>query len=202
MALVILGIVLAMKKPILGVVALSAPIGPLTEFLGMRSKLKRGDVNPAVVVSQRPWRIAVLTDLGADGRSAKPAIKVQAVPSLGRMTGGPPELGMRLAAVCLYVAPATDGAWLDFTPTVLACATNSEADLLRTMASIPAYQWATLEGKLGSIATDRHGLYKLWQGSRNVYARSLFRRIAISIGVAIVVLVGLFWVAYGVGWIK
>jgi hypothetical protein len=165
----------------------------LSQYNEIRKKLKVGDINPAVVVCERPWRIAVLANMEALGRGSKHAIKIETVRFLGRMSGAPPELGMRLAAVCFYYSPR-DGVWQDFWPTVLACATENEANVQRATASIPAHQWAALENRLDRIPADRRGLYRLWEGTHNVYGGTLRHRIGAIVLIAVVIFVAIIWI--------
>jgi hypothetical protein len=136
-------------------------------LLSQRAKLIAGDVCPAVVISVNPYRVAVATDLTTGG-PARPAILIKKA-SLSRMTGGPAQLGQRLATVALYAGVASEDAWRNFDPTVLACATRNEADIARVTASIPQAQWRQLDAMLARLPEHRVGLYKLWLGTQNQY---------------------------------
>ena len=125
-----------------------------------RAKFIGGDVNPGVVISERPWRMAVLADLST-GSGARPAIKIIRAP-LSRMTGGPAQLGMRLATASLYAGRAGEDAWRDFEPTIVQCATRNEADIGRVMASIPARDWRSLDVALARLPARDTGLHRLW----------------------------------------
>jgi hypothetical protein len=60
----------------------------------LTAKLMSGDVCPAMVIPERPWRVAVFTDLSATG-GFSPAIRI-VDQSLGKMAGGAPAVGVRL----------------------------------------------------------------------------------------------------------
>ncbi len=124
-------------------------------------KFYRGDVCAAVVVSERPWLVASATDMGADRSLTRPAVKILEAP-LGRMTGGPPAVGTRLAAVALYRGPAVNGAWKDFFPTVINCAVADHADIDRVFHSILQADWDRLDNCLSQIPDPQPGLYRMW----------------------------------------
>lgn len=119
-----------------------------------------GDVNPAGVVSVRPYLVAVYGDLTTQADGYWPVIKILPQP-LDRMTGGPPPLGTRLATVAMYDPNnATAEHWGDFWPRVINCVSNSRADIARVLASIPEDDWARLEEGLRQVpAPHRPGLF-------------------------------------------
>jgi hypothetical protein len=131
-----------------------------------RAKFRTGDVCPAVVVSDRPYRIAACTDLSTRGAGNRPAILIKRAP-LSRMAGGPPALGQRLATVALYYGSLSDNAWKNFDPTVLACATRDAAAIARVTNSIATSKWRQLDALLARLPHRREGLYKLWIGTEN-----------------------------------
>ncbi|HEX4794140.1 MAG TPA: DUF3239 domain-containing protein [Humisphaera sp.] len=132
-----------------------------------QQKLRMGDVNPAVVIGQNPWRVAVLADL-ATGGGGRPAVLILNAP-LARMTGGPPTLGMRLAAVLLYHGRPSADAWTNIDATLMPCATRDSSEIARVTASIPQRQWRNLESALAQLPDKKPGLYKLWLGTANTY---------------------------------
>jgi hypothetical protein len=115
---------------------------------------------PAKVVSVRPYRVAVYADL-SKGEGFRPAIKVLDQP-LGRMAGGPPSEGARLAALVGYEPFSKEEHWQDFDACVVNCVTRDERTLERVRASVPSEQWRTLEAGLARVpAPDQPGLYQL-----------------------------------------
>jgi hypothetical protein len=118
---------------------------------GVRWQGLYGETNPAVVVSTEPSLVAVWTDMTTGG-DPWPAIKVVPQP-LGRMTGGPPAVGDRLAAVALYYGSGKEGHWDDFTPEVVNCLTTDPGVIARVVATIDEEQWQALTEGLGRIPT-------------------------------------------------
>src|SRR5439155_6287057 len=143
-----------------------------------RAKFRSGDVCPGTVVSERPYRIAVYTDLSTRGSNNRPAILIKRA-ALGRMTGGAPAIGARLATVALYQGFGNEDAWRNFDPTVLACASTDAADIARVTASIPPSHWRQLDAALARLTGRKEGLYKLWLGTQNSYL-SGFRKYAFA----------------------
>ena len=139
-------------------------IGPVVYLLAVmvviHLKFARGDVCPAVVIAENPWLVAVAADMGTDGSRSRPAVKIIRQP-LGRMTGGPPRIGMRLAAAALYKR-ARHGEWDDFMPTVVNCMSNDPAQIDYVFHSITETDWQMLDASLKRVSDKRAGLYKLW----------------------------------------
>lgn len=124
----------------------------------VRDHFRHGNVNPAVVVSDDPYLVAVYTDMTM-GAGSWPAIKVLRQP-LERMTGGPPTLGQRLATAAMYTGHPLLGHWSDFDPRVVNCATCNTDDIQRVLASIPPDEWDALDAGLRTIVyPKRPGLY-------------------------------------------
>ncbi len=119
------------------------------QLIRAREQFLHGCVCPAVVVSVRPYRLAAATDLSTGG-GYYPAIKIMAQP-LGRMTGGPPALGTRLATVALYHGNANEPHWRDFEPLAVNCVTTDTAEIQRILASIPQEEWDMLENGLPQV---------------------------------------------------
>ena len=59
-----------------------------------RSVVVKGDVNPGIIISKNPWRVAVYGDLSTGFEGPRPAIKVL-MAALTWMPNGPPEIGKR-----------------------------------------------------------------------------------------------------------
>lgn len=133
--------------------------------LRVRGQFRHGCVCPAIVISDRPWLVAVWSDLSTGGGRVYPAIRVLHQP-LGRMTGGPPAVGQRLATVALYSVgddPSLDRYWKDFSPQVVNCVSTDPDAIDAVLASIPPEEWAALDASLARVPTPiRPGLYKLW----------------------------------------
>ena len=131
-----------------------------------------GNVNPAVVLAadRGPWRVAVLTDLATRRGVEAPAIRIMTAP-LGRMAGGPPRAGMRLAAPSLYGGRLGDGAdrWANFAPVIANCCIRSPATLNRLLRLIPEADWRELDDRLTDLPDRRLGLHRLWPGGRPTY---------------------------------
>ncbi len=126
----------------------------------VKHKFLWGDVRPAKVVSVRPYRVAVHTDLSKESGSY-PVIKVLDQP-LGRMHGGPPQLGDRLATAALYEGAERTNYWPDFSPQVVNCATRDGRAIARVVASIPEEDWRELEAGLAKVPTpEQPGMYYL-----------------------------------------
>ncbi len=124
----------------------------------VRQKFYAGDVCAGIILSDT--LVAVTTNLSVGGVS-RPAIKVMRYP-LSHMAGGPPARGTRVATVALYRGPATDGAWRDFSPEVIACWVSNENDLQRVTQSIMEWEWRSLDTLLARIPKVEPDLYKMW----------------------------------------
>ena len=143
---------------VLGIVAL-VYFGRL--ILEARKKYWDGDVCPGIVISEKPWLVAVMTDLSFSGASNKPAVLV--LPQrLDGMTGGTPKVGQPVATVAFYAGPPKDGAWQNFSPEVINCGVTNQAEIQRVMDSITEEEWHALEESLASCPIKKPGLYKMW----------------------------------------
>jgi hypothetical protein len=132
---------------------------------GLRRHLAYGDVNPGIIVGEKPWRVAVYTDL-TTGRSTKPAIKIVYAP-MERMADGPPEIGKPVAAICLYQGLTTSDAWQEFTPLIAHLHTSKLPQIRRLMSSIGARDWDSLANAMSQVDVSKPGFYKLWMGKKN-----------------------------------
>ncbi len=135
--------------------------------------LMSGDVCPAVVISENPGRVAVLTNLSATGGSS-PVVRIFAE-RLSKLAGGPHRRGARLATVAFYLGPIDDaGNWKYFTPEVINKLVSNLGEIRRVENSIPEEKWQYLEGCVPRIASRPDGLYALngqETGSLPLFAR-------------------------------
>ena len=106
---------------------------------------------PAVVISKNPYLIAAASDLSTGG-GYFPAIKIMRQP-LKNMTGGPPEIGTRLATVATYRGNVKSQHWTDFEPLAVNCATTDLDEIDRVFQSIPQDEWDMLDRGLTQIPT-------------------------------------------------
>lgn len=160
-AAILIGVAVAggTRKPILLFISAVGFMMLFKTVATVRAKFRSGDVNPAVVISKT--LVAVFVDLTKGGGS-RPAIKIIAAP-ISRMTGGPPQVGQYLAAVCLYSDGPGD-AWGDVDPAIVQCGVRNKAAIDRVMASISPREWKMLDTYLARVTDRRPGLYRLWRG--------------------------------------
>jgi hypothetical protein len=125
----------------------------------VREHFPHGCANPAIIVSMRPMRIAVSTDL-SKGVGEYPVIKIikkSVAPACGQI----PEVGSKLAAVALY--NSSDAAvphWSDFDPRPIDCATGDVEVMERVMQSFTDNDWDQLYDGLRQVPQPyRCGLY-------------------------------------------
>ncbi|HYO09858.1 MAG TPA: DUF3239 domain-containing protein, partial [Tepidisphaeraceae bacterium] len=157
-------------------------------LLKQRAKLIEGGVHPAMVIAANPWRVAVYANFCPDGGTLLPAVLVREA-SLDRMTGGPPRVGMALAAVAFYSGDPDSGAWSGFEPTIVHCATTDGSDIARVVKGIPETEWQRLNDSLSHIgAHPPTGLHKLWRGGGPYTAPAFSRGYAWSAGLIAVTL--------------
>jgi hypothetical protein len=136
------------------------PVIIWTQVSEIKQKMSSGDICPAVVTGQFPYRVAVYTDLTAGGGS-HPAVFVMDAANLKYAAGGPPAVGDRLAAVSLYQGPPRGGAWQGFTPTLVDAVTRNAADITRVTGSINDDEWAALDRAVAELGDVEPGLYRL-----------------------------------------
>lgn len=128
-----------------------------------KAKFRAGDVCPGIVISDKPWMVAVLTNMAADEGRPRPVIKILRQP-LGRMAGGAPQIGARVAAVAWYQGPPKGGAWRDFMPDVVNCGSDDLPGIERVLSSIRQAEWAELEAGLAQLPDKKEGLHWLQRG--------------------------------------
>jgi hypothetical protein len=130
---------------------------------GVRWQGLYGCVNPGVVVSTEPYVVAVLGDLTTSGEPW-PVIKIQSEPRgrMVRMTGGPPEVGARLATVAIYWGSRDADHWANFFPDVINCLTTDAEVIERVQGTIDEENWQELDEGLKRIPQPyKPGLYPL-----------------------------------------
>jgi hypothetical protein len=178
-AVAMLGMVGAVvTHPAYAVVAAFGACALFAEFAGVRCRFRTGQPCPAIVISQDPTLVAIGTDLRTPGgSSAMPAVRILWQP-LGRLVGGAPAVGTRLAAVGTYVPPARRGAWSDFDARVVRCATRDEVEVMRVTQLLGERDWEDLEALIGRLSARRAGLHTLWDDNRRGRRRTLYKRFA------------------------
>jgi hypothetical protein len=125
----------------------------------VREHFRNGDACTAMIVSVRPMRIAVATDL-SKGDGEYPVIKIIRK-SLATACGQIPEVGSKLATVALYndSGPAVPH-WSDFDPRPIDCATANLEVMDRVMQSFAEKDWEQLYDGLRQVPQPyRCGLY-------------------------------------------
>ena len=111
-----------------------------------------GAVNPGVVVSVNPMRIAFMSDLGkGDGRSF-PIVKV-IEKELPEHDGKRWVPGTALAAVALYKRHVDDDfpRWKDFDPRPVACATDDRDAIAAVQRSVTEQEWKDLSAAVKEL---------------------------------------------------
>lgn len=155
------------------VLLLAAMKGAWDDYRKFTSLLMSWDVCPAVVLSENPDRVAVLTNLSATGGNS-PVVRISAE-RLSKLAGGPHRRGARLASVAFYLGPVDDaGNWKYFTPEVINKLVSNPADIQRVENSIPKEKWQCLEACVPRFASRPNGLYALngqETGSMPLFAR-------------------------------
>jgi hypothetical protein len=126
----------------IGVVAVLGMVG--WQLLQRYEHFRHGCVCPAMVIATKPYLIAVASDLTTTEGASYPAIKIMKQP-LGKMTGGPPEIGMRLATVATYRGDPNSAHWSDFEPLAVNCVTADEQAIARVFNSITQEEWDDLD---------------------------------------------------------
>lgn len=129
----------------------------------IKTQFRAGDTNPAVVVSQQPPLVAVLSDLTM-GIGDFPIIKIlrQPLRVCGLDAATP---GTRLVTVALYNFPVNDAPhWSDFDPVIVQAATTNSEIHQERLASIDPEHWQQLEDALATLPARTPGVYPLgWQ---------------------------------------
>lgn len=122
--------------------------------------LLNGDVCAGRVISERPPRVAVLTNMSAQG-AYHPAIKILEQPIM-KAFPGPLEAGTRVASVAFYHGPITPtGDWRNFGPMVINTLVSDPVEIQRVMRSISEEEWSDLDNYLTRLSTQNEGLYAM-----------------------------------------
>lgn len=159
----------------------------IQEIVKVRAKFRTGDLNPAIIIAAKPWRVAVVADMSTGGSGSRWAVLVVPLP-MGRMTGGPPQVGMPLAAVCHYVGDGSADAWINLDPTIVQLAITSRTECDRILRRIPRRDWQNMDRVLRQLPSQAPGLYKLWLGGANAYATGT-KKVALMVVIAMMAIV-------------
>ncbi len=127
----------------------------------MKAKFLEGTRNPAIVVSDFPYRVAVYADLSTTRGKVMPSIRITEQP-LRFIRGGRPKVGTRMAAVANYFGPADRPHWSHFDPTIINCGITDQARIASVVRSLPKSEWAALDRGLEVLNTKKPGMYYLW----------------------------------------
>lgn len=140
----------------------------------LRQKCSQGDINPAVVVSVKPYLIAVSASMSKYAGDAWPVIKILPEP-LDRIRGPHLQTGDRLPTVAVYQdSPTTPYLpttpyWSDFFPTAIACLTDDADAVREAMRRLEVNEfgpdhWERLSENLARVPQPyRPGLYWMRQ---------------------------------------
>lgn len=168
------GVVLFLKgfPPELGLGFVTVGLAVLTyrvkkEWDYRQMKFLYGCVNPALVVGDSPWRIAVLTNLGKGDGVDYPVVKIVDI-NPQKWTPQDLHIGTRLGTVAMYceAAPGSEadaeGRWADFEPEVTDDYTSNAQAIRKVLDSIGPQEWHNLEMALHKIPSPPvPGLYLL-----------------------------------------
>ena len=125
------------------------------------SLLMNGDVCAGIVISERPERVAVQTNLSAQGEQ-HPAVRVLEQPIL-KAAAHPLCAGTRVATVAFYHGPLTPtGDWKSFAPMVINTLVSNPAEIQRVLNSIPEEDWYELDNHVARLPSQQEGLYAMW----------------------------------------
>ncbi len=130
----------------------------------IRFKFIGGCVNPGVVLSTSPPRIAVLTNLTKGGSTAWNVIKVMSHP-IHRMSTGKPTVGQRIATIADYSMSSEElPHWNDFHPIVVDIVTKDKAKLTQLLSTISLEDWKELDEGLRQLPgpMPKEGVYRLY----------------------------------------
>lgn len=157
----------------------------------IKALLMSGDVCPGLVISERPERVAVMTNLSATGKH-RPVVRILEQP-LSKMAGGPMQAGTRVAAVAFYLGPLTpSGDWKFFKPEVINWMVSDPVEIGRVMSSIPEEEWQALETYVRQLPSEKTGMYAMW-GPKPSATEAMARgeRRAVWLAVALLVVIGM-----------
>ena len=146
----------------------AAAIVCLAQFRSYWKSVKRhfqiGCANPAIVVTERPLRIGVYTDMArsGDGSFSFPVIKVLRA-RLGRAGDPKPRLGDRFVTVsCYWGRHDQTPYWDDFDPRPAVHATSDSRVLITLAESLGSEEWRILEEGLRALPLPiTEGIYPI-----------------------------------------
>jgi hypothetical protein len=131
----------------------------LAQFVFWRHQAARfasGCANPAQVVSDKPFLLAVYTDL-TTGDKPYPVIKIVPHPKKSST-----PLEERCATVSLYRGSGDAEHWEDFEPKLAECATSDEEQVRTLLSRIPEEEWSALaEGLVQVPRPWKNGIYPI-----------------------------------------
>ncbi|HLP78563.1 MAG TPA: DUF3239 domain-containing protein [Candidatus Paceibacterota bacterium] len=136
-------------------------------FREVSALLMNGDLCPSIVLSERPPRVAVLTNLSARGEK-HPVVKILEQP-IFKAAGGPLRAGARCVSIAFYAGPITSGGdWKNFGPMLVNTLVSKPAEIQRVQNSIPESDWFELSSHIARLPSQKEGLYAMWgpQASR------------------------------------
>ncbi|MFI5380369.1 MAG: DUF3239 domain-containing protein [Tepidisphaerales bacterium] len=127
-------------------------------FYRRSCKYYYGDVNPGVVISAAPCRIAVTVGL-AIGEGENPSIKIIPAPLVGMPQGA--TIGTQVVTVTTFHNPEDD-VWHDVEPEVAAAGCDNPHALDRARTTIEPKQWQQLNALVAKLPARNPGLYTFW----------------------------------------
>jgi hypothetical protein len=127
-------------------------------FYRRSSKYYYGDVNPGVVISAAPCRIAVTVGL-AIGEGENPSVKIIPAPLLGMPQGT--AIGTQVLTVTTFHNPEDD-VWHDVEPEVAAAGCDNPHVLDRARTTIEPKAWQQLNALVAKLPARDPGLYTFW----------------------------------------
>jgi hypothetical protein len=160
-AFLVLGVAGVVSRVLTGCIPAAVALWAFRRHMQLaRATLLDGRVCPAVVVSKRPWTVAVwMAAPESDSGYGPESFIVIARAPLRWMIGGTPHIGQRTAAATLS-QPARDGTWYGLQPIIVGCVTADHQAVGRVMASISDDEWGMLNDCLGQIREPEPGIYR------------------------------------------
>ncbi len=140
-----------------------ALLANLVYWFQVRMHFWSGNIVACRMISESPVLFGALTDLNKDGDVPIPALRVFRQ-SLGQISGMPPRMGDRCAAIALYQREKdpTARTWKTFDPKLASSATTDEDEVLRVLGSVPESDWEELDVALRAVGQPfRKGLHLL-----------------------------------------
>jgi len=146
-----------LRSPLAGGLALAGVGIFFFHVVYVRMRSAGGMLCPARTISERPFLVAVLTDLAATDSSSHPVLKVFAPPAALACAVGTP-----LAAVVLYSGQTPAGHWDNCQPTLALSANDDRAVQQGLLERISSEEWERLAQACQQlILPPRCGLFQL-----------------------------------------